>query len=508
MAAAARQTKARERPILREPKAVLGHRPPRAASAPERNIKAHLRQVTETRLDNRPRRCNLLNEMTKMTRTLGLIAFIVMFLFSGAAAQTPARLVLVAEVDGVIGPPAAHHVARAIDSARTQNAEALILMINTPGGLETSMRDIVETILHSDVPVIGYVTPQGGRAASAGTFILYATHVAAMAPATNIGAATPVDLGGGGGGAEQDAEPDVSGTAMENKAVNDAAAFLRSLADLRGRNADWGEQAVRSGASISAREALELGVIEIVAADLDDLLTQLDGRFAATASGSRSLRTQGAAIESVEPSIFTRVLAIIAHPNVALLLMMIGIYGIIYEFASPGSIGPGLIGAICLILGLYALNQLPLNYAGLALIILGIGFMVAEAFTPTFGVLGVAGAIAFLLGAGMLIDTDVPYYQLSWEVVIAGLAMTGGFVVLALGYALRAHQRRVRTGREGLLGARGEVITWSGGRGHIWVAGERWSAKGPDALAAGDVVIVVAIEGLTLNVASQASQGD
>lgn len=440
---------------------------------------------------------------------MGIFAFLAIVLLTGALAQTQSRPVLLTEIEGVIGPPAAHQVKVAIDRAEASGAQALILELNTPGGLETSMRDIVESILRSDVPVIGYVTPSGGRAASAGTFIIYATHVAAMAPATNIGAATPVDLGGGGGGDDEETpEPEPPGGAMERKAVNDAAAFIRSLADVRGRNADWADAAVRTGEAISAREALELGVIEIVADDLDDLMAQLNGRAIAVAGGSRTLTTTGALVERVEPSFFARVLGVIAHPNVALLLMMIGIYGIIYEFASPGSIGPGVIGIICLVLGLYALNQLPLNYAGLGLIILGIGFMVAEAFTPSFGVLGIAGAVAFLVGAGMLIDTDIPEYQLSWGVVAVGLVMTGGFVFLALGAVLRSHRRRIVTGREGLIGEAGEVIAWDGGRGHIWVAGERWNAEGPDALVAGARVRITAIDGLTLKVAPEASHGD
>lgn len=444
-----------------------------------------------------------------MTQKLGLFAFLAILLLASAAAQTPARPVLLAQIEGVIGPPAAHHVEVAIDAAEARGAEVLILEINTPGGLETSMRDVTAHILRAEVPVVGYVAPSGARAASAGTFILYATHLAAMAPATNVGAATPVELGGDGveeAQDEQGAPP--AGSAMERKAVNDAAAFIRSLADLRGRNGDWAERAVRAGEAISAREALELGVIEIIAVDVEDLLVQLDQRVVTIAGGSRTLATANARVERVEPSLFTRFLSVIANPNVALLLMMIGLYGMIYEFATPGSIGPGVIGAVCLVLGLYALNQLPLNYAGLTLIVLGIGLMAAEAFTPSFGALGIGGAIAFLIGAGMLIDTDIPQYQLSWGVVLAGLALTGGFVVIALGYTLRAHRRPVVTGREGLIGQRGEVISWAGDRGAVWAAGERWNAHGPQTLKPSAIVRVIAVEGLTLHVAPIAPQGD
>ncbi len=436
-------------------------------------------------------------------------------------AQQSGAPILLADVTGVIGPPASHHVENAIAEAEQKNAELLILQINTPGGLETSMRDIIEDILDSSVPVIGYVAPSGGRAASAGTFILYATHVAAMAPGTNVGAATPVELGGGApepidenGETKERETPDAETAptntdALSRKAVNDAAAFIRSLAGLRDRNAEWAERAVRYGEAISASEALELGAIEIIADDIDDLLGQLDGRTVAAAGGERTLSTQGRLVERVEPSVVTQMLGILANPNVAFLLMLIGIYGLIYEFASPGSIGPGVLGAVCLVLGLYALNQLPLNYAGLALIVLGIAFMVAEAFTPTFGVLGVGGAIAFLIGAAMLIDTDLPAYRLSWFVIIAAAALTGGFVALAMGFTLKTHRRRAVTGREALIGAHAKVLDWSGSAGHVWVASERWNAEGPVGVAPGSWVRVTAVDSLILQVTpAEAPQGD
>ena len=431
-----------------------------------------------------------------------------------ASAQDGARgPVLLAEVTGVIGPPAAHHVENAIAEADARNAEALILQINTPGGLETSMRDIIEDILNSNTPVIGYVAPSGGRAASAGAFIMYATHAAAMAPGTNIGAATPVQLAGAPPEGEDEAQDGAEETAptnsdaLDRKAVNDAAAFMRSLAALRDRNAEWGERAVRLGEAISASEALEIGVIELMASDVDDLLRQLDGRTVVTRGGERTLATLGRTPERVEPTFVTRLLGVLANPNVAFLLMLIGVYGLIYEFATPGSIGPGVVGAVCLVLGLYALNQLPLNYAGLALIVLGIAFMVAEAFTPTFGVLGIGGAIAFLVGAAMLIDTDIPEYRLSWFTIIGASLFTGGFVALATGFAVRAHRRKVTTGREAMLGARVKVLDWSGSSGHVWAASERWSASGPQGLAAGSWVRVTGVEGLRLEVAPD-PQGD
>lgn len=454
-----------------------------------------------------------------------LLLFAFLAILIGAAPRVLAQQqaqqpILLAEVTGVIGPPVAHHVESAIAAAEERNAELLILQINTPGGLETSMRDIIEDILDSRVPVVGYVAPPGGRAASAGAFILYATHVAAMAPGTNVGAATPVELGGGtpepidegGEGGEAQPETQTAPTntdALSRKAVNDAAAFIRSLAAMRGRNAEWAERAVRYGEAVSSSEALELGAIELIADDLDDLLGQLDGRVVAMPGGERTLSTQARLIERVEPTVVTQLLGILANPNVAFLLMLIGIYGLIYEFASPGSIGPGVLGAVCLVLGLYALNQLPLNYAGLALIILGIGFMVAEAFTPTFGVLGVGGAIAFLIGAAMLIDTDLPAYRLSWFVILATALLTAGFAVLAVGYTLKTHRRKAVTGREGLIGARAKVLDWSGSSGHVWVASERWAASGPEGLAPDSWVRVTAVDSLKLQVAPDAApQGD
>jgi membrane-bound serine protease (ClpP class) len=344
---------------------------------------------------------------------------------------------------------------------------------------------------------------------------MYSTHVAAMSPGTNIGAATPVQLQGGAGdppptptGEEgEDQQAPTNSDALDRKAVNDAAAFIRSLATLRGRNAEWGERAVRFGEAVSSSEALELQVIELIAMDVDDLMRQLDGYVVNMPGGERALSTEGRTIERVDPTWVTQMLGVLANPNVAFLLLMIGVYGLIYEFASPGSIGPGVLGVICLVLGLYALNQLPLNYAGLALIGLGIAFMIAEAFTPTFGVLGVGGAIAFLIGAAMLIDTDIPEYQLSWFTIVGVGVLTGGFVALATGFAVRAYRRKVTTGREAMIGARARVMDWADGEGHVWVASERWNAQGANEIKSGDWVRVIAVDSLKLRVEPD-PQGD
>lgn len=419
-------------------------------------------------------------------------------------AQTEGSAVVLAQVDGPIGPATTQFLTRAIDEAAKRGAPALILQINTPGGLLSSTRDIASAILDAPVPVVGYVAPSGSRAASAGTFILYATHIAAMAPATNLGAATPVRMGGGG----QDSEEGGGGSDLKKKQLNDAVAFIRSLAQTRGRNADWAEKAVREAATLTAEGAVAENVADLVAADVSVLIAAIDGRRVEIGGGERVLDTAGRAVERLEPKVTTRILEILANPNVAFILMLIGIYGLIFEFANPGSIGPGVIGAISLILGLYALNQLPLDYAGLGLILLGVAFMAAEAFTPTFGVLGVGGLAAFVFGAAILIDTDSPQFQLRWSTIAASAALSGGLLVFLLGYIWRAHRRPVAAGREHMVGETAEVLDWSGAQGHVWADGERWNARGADDLKKGDTVRVRSLEGLTLVVDDTHSQGD
>lgn len=437
-------------------------------------------------------------------------------------AETEAReapLALVATVTGAIGPATSKQIADAVAVAVERKAEVLILRIDTPGGLVSSTRDIVSDILASEVPVAGYVWPPGGHAASAGTYIVYATGVAAMAPGTNIGAATPVQMGGmpgapgpeqppakepaNGNGAKKDGgekAPPSSDDALSKKATNDAVALIVSLAETHGRNAEWAEEAVREGASIGARQAKETGVVELVAADLDDLLAQMNGREAVTAAGKKVLATAEARVEHIEPGFMVQVLAIISNPNVAFLLMMIGVYGIIFELSNPGSIGPGVLGAICLLLGLYALNELPLDYTGLALILLGLGLMAAEAFTPSFGALGAGGLIAFIFGAAILVDSDSPEFQLSWW-TIAGTGIASAVLIVAIvGYALRAMRRPVVTGREEMEGAEARVIEWMAGEGFVHAHGERWRARGPRDLAPQSTVRIekLDVDGLTL----------
>lgn len=439
---------------------------------------------------------------------------------SGPAAASGAggvetRFATVLTIEGVIGPATADHVVRSLDAAHRDGAAAVVLRLDTPGGLDDSMRQIVRAILASPVPVLSHVAPPGARAASAGTYILYASHVAAMSPGTNLGAATPVSIGGGGGGGDGAPRPpdhaaspaasDASSappprSTMEAKAVNDAVAYLRSLAELRGRNADWAERAVRESVSLPASEAATLGVVDLVADDTDALLRAADGREVKVGAGTVVLRTAGLATRAVERGWRTEVLQVITNPNVALLLMMIGVYGLIFEFMNPGAFVPGVIGGICLLVGLYALSALPIVHAGAALLILGLGLMVAEAFVPSFGVLGIGGVVALVFGATLLVDTEWPGFQVSVP-FIASIAVGGLLLMLAIvRLALRVRRRPRATGIEGLRGLDARVLDWTEGRGHVFVSGERWSAHGPSTLAAGGHARVVDVHGLELEV--------
>ncbi len=442
-----------------------------------------------------------------LLRSLLIAALMWPLVHASAPAQEPAkRIAVIANVTGAIGPASARYVEKAIREAKRRNAEVLILQLNTPGGLVSSMRSMIETILASPIPVVGYVAPPGAHAASAGTYILYATHVAAMAPGTNIGAATPVRLGGTPSLPGTDPKdkkpgakkPPTNQDSLARKATNDAVAFIRSLAELRHRNADWAEKAVREAATLHAREAVEMGVVEIVAADVSDLLLALDGRRVTVGKTARTLHTRGATLERFEPDFTTRVLGILADPNVSVILMMIGVYGLIFELANPGNVLPGVVGAIALVLGLYSLQQLPLDYAGLALLLLGVAFMVAEAFVPSFGALGIGGIVAFIVGATMLIDTDIPEFQLSLTVILTMAAVSGAFLILLIGYVWRTHHYKVQSGVEQMTGNKVTVVDWTGKEGHVWVQGERWNARGDRAYATGDELVVQRMDGLTL----------
>lgn len=435
-------------------------------------------------------------------------------------ASAPAVAVL--NVDGAISPGTADYVVRGLKSAADEEAQLVVLKMDTPGGLDTSMRQIIKQIIASPVPVAAFVAPEGARAASAGTYILYASHIAAMAPATNLGAATPVMMGIGslpepgnqppkdrktgapeknGNANPADGETAAPATAMERKQVNDAAAYIRGLAQMRGRNAEWAELAVRQAASLTADEALKLKVIDVIAPDVPGLLRQLEGRKVNVLGVEHTLNLAGARIVTLDPDWRSRVLAVIADPGIAYLLMLAGIFGLFFEFSNPGFVLPGVSGAISLFLALFAFQMLPINYAGLGLIILGLIFMTGEVFMPSFGALGIGGIISFVIGSVMLVDTNVPGYGLSWAVILPVASASALFIFFVAGMALKARGRPVVSGREELIGSIGEVMEdFDGKNGRARVHGEIWHIRSKRPLAQGQRVRIVSMDGLILEV--------
>jgi membrane-bound serine protease (ClpP class) len=420
--------------------------------------------------------------MKTMLRIVSL--FLLLLLTPLAHAEN--RVVLL-DVNGAISPATQDYVQHGIAYANAKKATVIILQLDTPGGLEISMRGIVKAILASNVPVVTYVAPEGARAASAGTMILYASQIAAMAPGTNVGAASPVNITG-----------EKTPTVLEKKMQNDMAAFIRSLADMNARNSDWAEKAVRDAASLSAPEALKLHVIDIVADNMDDLLHAIDGRAVKMHGTTEMIETSHATIVKRAPSWRYQFLSVITEPNIAYILMLIGIYGLFFEFCNPGFVLPGVAGVISLLMALYAFQLLPINYVGFTLILLGIAFMVMELVLTTFGVLAVGGIIAFAIGSVMLFDSHVPGYAIAWQLILGMSLVSAAFFLSVIGLGIRAMRKKVITGKDTLIGLIGEVLEFDGKQGQVKVKGEIWQARCVNSLKPGQRVRVIAVTGLLL----------
>ena len=465
---------------------------------------------------------SVLHQIGEPTRRHGIAALFIILVtvLTIPAAAAPRRAVVV-EIDGAIGPAITDYVSRELAAARPSDTGLVILRMDTPGGLDTSMRAIIRAILASPVPVAAYVAPSGARAASAGTYIAYACAIAAMAPGTNLGAATPVRLAavpllpsgqpqppakgtegkepasGGNTGSASNAEPDDT---EARKILNDAVAYIRSLAELNGRNVDWATDAVRSAVSLSAADALKLHVIDVIADDVPDLLRKIDGGTVKVAGKPEQLVTAGLTVVTIAPDWRTQLLAVITNPNIAYLLMLLGVYGLVFELSNPGMVLPGIIGAISLLVALFALNLLPTDYAGAGLVLLGIALMVAEAFIGTFGVLGIGGIVAFIFGSVMMFHGNGSGFGLSISVLVAATVFSAGFFLLVLSMLLRSRRRPVVTGGEAMIGAEGEAVAWEGTAGTARVKGEIWQARSRHPLQPGAPITVVNRDGLVLTV--------
>lgn len=450
-----------------------------------------------------------------------LLLVVMGILLNTVSAKDTGGHVLLLTIEEAIGPATDDYIERALQSAAEDGATLVVIRMDTPGGLDTAMRGIIKSITSSPIPVASWVAPAGSRAASAGTYILYASHVSAMAPGTNLGAATPVAIGGmpspdkgkpprpaskdkadeqGTSGEQGETKPAAEMDTSKRKSVNDAAAYIRSLAEMRGRNQDWAEKAVREAASLQASEALKMNVIDLIAADMPELLQKLHGREVSVQGKKVTLETTGLVVRELKPDWRSSLLSVITNPNIAYILMLVGIYGLILEFSNPGSIVPGTIGAISLLLALYALQLLPINYAGVALILLGIALMIGEAYQPSFGILGIGGVVAFVIGSVILMDTEAPGFGIDLSVILTFAISSALIFILLVGMAIKSRRRPVVSGSEQLLGANGYAVDDFDSTGMVFVHSENWHAKTSKPVHRDQPVRVTGLDGLTLNV--------
>jgi len=453
---------------------------------------------------------NLIRRFTWLTVLSTSLLFVAAATFAvSEISKPPEKNAIIVQINGAIGPASADFVREAILEADPEVTGLIIIEMDTPGGLDKSMRRIIKAIIASPIPVATYVSPGGARAASAGTYILYASHIAAMAPGTNLGAATPVTIGmpkpnkpPEAGPPKEEKSADGEKSSMEKKMINDATAYIQSLAELHGRNVKWATKAVTEAKSLPAKKAMKIGVIDIVADDLEDLLLQANGRKVNINGKMQRIKTADLTLVRIIPTWKNKFLAVITSPDVAYILLLLGIYGLFFEFANPGFVLPGIVGGISLLLALYAFQMLPINYAGLGLIILGISFLSIEAFLPSFGVLGIGGTVAFALGSFLLLDSGVTGTHISYPIIIIFTLINAAFFLLVFTLAIRAFRKPVVTGQEQMAGGMAEALESFNKEGNVRIHGEIWTARSKVRVTKGESLKVVSIEGLILNVES------